>query len=218
MTPERARDAADIIVYADAQGTDDGLGVYIPGRAWMYAKMCEMEMDDNGRSVPLSNNASECTADVLAVIIAIETWSQSEITGKHIHVRTDNISACGWINKGRAPGTYQNFLMSFVCLLQVHAQVLVTASHIPGHENTIADAISRRFQVPNGSWIAHQLKLTRKLPPPRTWPNFCDALKMRSPSQSQILHAARTALASVHIQSSERSLAPPSSGQKSTRT
>ena len=88
-TPDQAREAADIVVYADAQGTDGGLGIYIPGRAWMYAQMCAMEMDDNGRSVPLSNNASECTADVLAVITAIETWPNSDISGKHIHVRTD---------------------------------------------------------------------------------------------------------------------------------
>ena len=53
---------ADIIVYADAQVTDGGLGIYIPNISWAYAQMCQMTMDDNGRSVPLSNNAAKCTA------------------------------------------------------------------------------------------------------------------------------------------------------------
>ena len=123
--------AADIVAYADAQGTDGDLGIYIPGWAWMYAQMCSMEMDDNGRSVPLRNNGSECTAVVLAVMTAIDV-----VAIIHRRKAYYKNSACGWINKDRAPGTYQNFLMSVVCLLQVHAQVLVTASHIPAHDNT----------------------------------------------------------------------------------
>ena len=162
--PIATRTSADIVVYADAQGTDGGLGIFIPGIVWMYAQMCDMWMDENGRSVPLSNNASECTADVLAIVVAIERMGVP--AGKHIHVMTDNASAVAWINKGRAPSSYQNFLMCFLCLLQVEAQVLVTASHIPGVDNTMADAISRRFQVPNGSLIEQQLKATPNAPPP----------------------------------------------------
>ena len=214
--PEMACAAADIVVFADAQGTDGGLGVFIPDTLWMYAQMCEMFMDDNGKSVPLSNNASECTADVLAVVAAIELMQDP--TGKHIHVRTDNEAAVSWINKGRAPGTYQNFLISFLCLLQVEKQVLVTASHIPGADNITADAISRKFQVPNGPAIAHQLAVIPRAPTPRIWPNFCDALKSRSPTQSQVRLAARTALANVRTQNSSTSPVPLTSASVTTRT
>ena len=91
--------------------------------------------------------------------------------------------------------------MIFVCFLQVDLQVLVTASHIPGAENITADAISRRFQVSNGPMIEQQMSNIPRLPPPQIWPNFCAALKSRSPTQSQVRLAARTALANVRIQS-----------------
>ena len=152
---------------------------------------------------------------MLAVVAAIERMGDP--TGKHIHVMTDNESAVSWINKGRAPGSYQNFLMCFVCLLQVETQVLVTASHVPGVDNTTADAISRRFQVTNGPLIEQSLKSTPNAPPPRIWPNFCAALKLRSPTQSQLLHAARMALGNVLTPNSSTSLAPQNSDLATTR-
>ena len=200
---------ADIIVYADAQVTDGGLGIYIPNTSWAYAQMCQMTMDDNGRSVPLSNNAAECTADVLAAVAAIECVAKNRpIRGAHIHIRTDNESAVAWINRGRAPGSYQNFLMIFVCMLQIELEVLITASHVPGHENTIADAISRRFQVPNGSTIRQNLSSLKQLDSSPVWTFFCDALKRRSPAPSLSLREARMALANVRTIVSDQSPGP----------
>jgi hypothetical protein len=80
-------------------------------------------------------------------------------------------------------------------MLQIEYGCLLTLSHIPGTLNIEADAISRRFQVPNGLNIRERVQILPRekmnLPLLRS---LEDALNLRDASLFTVGLAARTAL------------------------
>jgi hypothetical protein len=82
---------------------------------------------------------------------------------------------------------------------------LLTVSHVPGVDNTLADAISREFKVPSGNEIRAQIEASA----PRVqlisqlWASLASALRTPSPTPLETDHAVRMALEFVTGTNSE---------------
>ena len=96
----------------------------------------------------------------------------------HFHLFTDNMSAMCWLTKHKTSSPLNSFIIRLFAQIRARYGVVVTIGHIPGKANTLADAISRGFRVPNGDQLRSLLSAvprTPLLPPwwqslPRTAP------------------------------------------------
>ncbi len=90
--------------------------------------------------------------EMLAVILSLQEF-QSAVTGRHVLVMTDNTTVVGQIrNQG---GTRSSALYELTKQLFIWAdshQVVLSAQHIPGRLNVLADLLSRRHQVIQTEW------------------------------------------------------------------
>ena len=79
---------------------------------------------------------------MLAVTVSVKMWSE-ELRGQQVLVRTDNQNTELAINTGRSCAP---FVQSCLRELWFYASTFdfeLRALHIPGHENIIADSLSR---------------------------------------------------------------------------
>ena len=90
----------------------------------------------------------------------------------HVHLWCDNTSAMWWLIRNRTRSTFHTALYQFFLHLQLLSGVVATLGHIAGEKNPIADAVSREFQVKNGS--TYRTLLTQ--PQVQLWPVSLDWL------------------------------------------
>jgi ribonuclease HI len=83
--------------------------------------------------------------ELLAVLYGLRALL-GDVTGQHIHVRSDNTTAIAYITK---MGGIKSVLCDSVAQdIWKWAQIKncwITASHIPGSQNVVADSLSRKF-------------------------------------------------------------------------
>ncbi|POM74080.1 LOW QUALITY PROTEIN: Cleavage induced Predicted protein [Phytophthora palmivora] len=90
-------------------------------------------------------------------------WCSTDLSFQTcVRLWIDNQSAVSWSNKRSSRNVTAQQLLRLLGLMEIHYNFLVTAAHMPGVENTMADAGSR-VQVPNSY---------RKLC--RLWEQCCD--------------------------------------------
>ena len=193
---------ADIVVYTDAQKTHGGMGVYIPNNVWMAAEITSHQYFVNEKSVEIDINIYEYIAVLLGMIVAIRALriihGDNGARLKRIHIFTDNSSCISWIRSRRSQSVTHAILMQLTTIIQLEYSFILTISHIPGVQNTVADAISRRFEVPDGHRIREQLsQIDRELAPIQLLTNFENALSMRNSTLFTVGLAVRTALVNV---------------------
>jgi hypothetical protein len=179
---------ADVRIWVDSQG-HGGIGVYAPGLAWDGASISDTQYFSSGGQI--SNNLFEFFAILAGLAIVARTR-----THIHVHAHTDNSSALAWAQTCRAESGFHTLLMRVLCDLQVATGIHLTVSHVPGIENVHADAISRQFNVNDGSGLRARIEATA----PRVdvifplWRIFGDMLKSPSPTPLETDRAVRTAL------------------------
>ena len=90
--------------------------------------------------------------ELKAVLLALQHFHQS-VRGHHVIVMSDNMTVVGLVkNQG---GTHSRELFTLTAELFQWAdshQVILSARHIPGHLNVIADRLSRSHQILPGEW------------------------------------------------------------------
>ncbi|XP_030253189.1 uncharacterized protein LOC115569298 [Sparus aurata] len=109
-----------------------GFGGYFSGK-WFSAKW-----PPEFSSLSPSSAIYEMYPVIIAAILWGHKWSKKTIT-----IHSDNTAVVDIINKGRS---HCLDIMQFVrklTLVSAQHQFIIRAAHIPGHQNTIADALSR---------------------------------------------------------------------------
>ncbi|XP_060063752.1 uncharacterized protein LOC132544202 [Ylistrum balloti] len=127
--------AADMHLYTDATDKDFG-GIY--GHKWFQGSFPE-DMTIAGERISMA------FLELYPIVMACVLWGQ-EWTKKRIVFHCDNMSTVDIINKGRSKVSLIMKLMRKLTLVSAYYNFTVRAKHIPGIDNTIADAISR-FQM-----------------------------------------------------------------------
>jgi len=170
----RAAAAASVFAYSDAAtGTADNgapmLGGYTPGDRWFHLTLppsTRLVTDLRNGIIDADINIHEATALALTAIMGVAKMNRdfpaatSPTARRHLNIFCDNTSAVSLLRTNRAHLPILSFLLCILTHLQVHHRCLITVSHIAGAMNTIADATSRDFAVPNGPEIRQFLSLS----------------------------------------------------------
>ncbi|KAL2081723.1 hypothetical protein ACEWY4_023576 [Coilia grayii] len=131
---DHALSPEDLQLYTDA-APSVGFGGYFAGQ-W-FASAWPRKM----LHLPPSA-ASSAVYEVYPVVVAALLWGSSW-SGKRVLIYCDNEAAVFAINKGRSRApVICPFLRRLVWTAACH-QFILTAAHIPGHQNAIADSLSR---------------------------------------------------------------------------
>jgi len=163
----RAAAAASVFAYSDAAtGTADNgvpmLGGYTPGDRWFHLTLppsTRHVYDMRNGIVDADINIHEATALILTAIMGVAKMNRdfpadtAPPARRHLNIYCDNTCAVSLLRTNRAHLPILSFLLCILTYLQVHHRCLITVSHIAGLTNTIADATSRDFAVPNGAAI-----------------------------------------------------------------
>lgn len=128
--------------YSDASGSW-GCGAAW-GSLWFQQRWPELWLDVNIA-------VKELVPVVLAAAIWGATWS-----GGRVRVRCDNEAVVYAITKGRARDPAIMRLVRCLFLLTACHNFVLVASHIPGRDNHLADAISRNEPIPPSFQMAPQ--------------------------------------------------------------
>ncbi|KAF1313867.1 hypothetical protein FI667_g16910, partial [Globisporangium splendens] len=94
-------------------------------------------------------NVRELMSTVFAAIVWGSLWkSPCSFPEAHVRMWIDNTSAAAWNNKRFTRNPFAQLLLRLLALLEVKHQFYVTASHIPGAGNVMADGGSRAWESP----------------------------------------------------------------------
>ena len=87
-----------------------------------------------------------------AALLGLQAF-QSQLTDKHVHIQLDNSTAVCYIrNMGSTHSVECNELSLSIWLWCIENRVWLTATHLPGVDNVIADQESRHFNNSNTEW------------------------------------------------------------------
>jgi len=103
-------------------------------------------------STDFSINVREFLSIALAMLIWGPSW---ETTGKFFHVKAwiDNSAAVSWCNKLASPNAYGQQLLRKMGLVMARHRIHLSANHMPGVCNHMADAGSRSSSCPQSAQI-----------------------------------------------------------------
>ncbi len=85
------------------------------------------------------------TKELASVVTAAHRW-RTQWAGHHVTVLTDNSVTAAVINKGSAANTTCLHLLKHLACLAIEHGFTISAQHIPGRTNVLADCISRLHQ------------------------------------------------------------------------
>ena len=145
-------------VYTDACPTAGG--GFCQGD-WMY--MCWLF--DSPSLHPHHINTKELAAVVMSALRWCHLWA-----GHHVIVHTDSTVTQGVINKGSARNSTCLHLLQLLGSLAVDYGFTISAEHIPGHNNVLADTISRLHEPGSLDRLCSMLHLPP--PPPYFHPHM----------------------------------------------
>jgi hypothetical protein len=202
QTIETTSEGSHVEVWTDAQTSQGGIGVYLPNESWLYAQMTSTHYEINGAEVAIDINILEYIGVILGLIQGIRllcwksgVYDPNGARTKRIHVFTDNTACISWLQKRRSMSPTHAILMQLTTMLQVQFGCLITAGHVPGIENVVADAISRSFKSHDGERVRLQLQpLRHESLTPQLLESCRNALDMRKSTPSTTGLAVRTAL------------------------
>jgi hypothetical protein len=126
-------------MFTDASLTIGG-GYYVPGVAyahWIWSEEERVLFEETKQHINI--------LELMVVVVAI--WSNvSLFANASVTVHVDNSSAIAWINALRSSSPLTKPWISLLYLLCKTYNIHITAVHIPGVKNTIADGLSRDVQ------------------------------------------------------------------------
>lgn len=100
-----------------------------------------------------SINVRELQSAVLAVLLWGPCWQQdSQFTPTHICLHIDNMSAVAWTNRRHSRHPTAQLYNRLLSLAELQYQISLSAEHIPGRLNTMADAGSRAWTEVDPLW------------------------------------------------------------------
>ena len=141
-------------------------------------------------------NLYEAIVVVLASCAVLERLSEllpERPPHLHIHIWCDNTAAISWLSRYRNHHPLINYILQVFARLQCQHRVVFTLGHIPGAINFLADAISRRFRVVDGSVARSQLShLTPHQALPHWWGTLITFSRRQSATAWQVALAALT--------------------------
>ena len=140
--------------------------------------------------------------EAIMVVVACDAVLQSLPLDRREHVTIfvwcDNTSAIAWLTNNKSNHPIINFLLQVWARLQAKHNCTINCGHIPGVSNIVPDAISRQFQVPNGSQIRDNLShMMPHLSLPRWFSSTLQCFTLPSTTAWQTAVAALTALDNV---------------------
>ena len=164
--------------------------------------MTSTHYEINGVEVVIDINILEYIGVLLGLIQGIRTlchtsgsYDPNGARMRRVHIFTDNTACISWLQKRRSMSPTHAVLMQLTTVLQVHFGCLITAGHVPGIENIVADAISRNFESQDGKRVRLQLQpLRHENLAPQLLESCRSALEMRKSTPSTTDLAVRTAL------------------------
>ena len=130
----------DIQLFTDA-APSIGFGGYYAGR-WFSSTWPPEFTALNSQTLSPSSALHELYPIIIAAILWGHEWSR-----KAILIHTDNSAVVEILNKGRSRSLVIMQFLRRLTLISAKHQFILKAAHIPGHENGIADSLSRfQFQ------------------------------------------------------------------------
>nr|XP_033955088.1 uncharacterized protein LOC117458605 [Pseudochaenichthys georgianus] len=118
-----------------------GIGGYYAGR-WFSSTWPPEFTALNSQTLSLSSALHELYPIIIAAVLWGHEWSR-----KAILIHTDNSTVVEILNKGRSRSLAIMQFLRRLTLISAQHQFILKAAHIPGHENGIADSLSRfQFQ------------------------------------------------------------------------
>ena len=103
--------------------------------------------DINGRWSLLEQNMDINCLELKAIKLAIQSYAPLYDNCHHIRIMSDNTSAIAYINKqGGTRCMAQNILAVEIWKFVMDMGIHISAAHIPGKHNILADEASRKFQ------------------------------------------------------------------------
>ena len=87
------------------------------------------------------------TKELVPIVVGVALWGASW-QGLAVACHCDNMAVVSAINSGRARYPPLNRLLRCLFFFTAHFKVAISAQHIPGSANAIADAISRNKPIP----------------------------------------------------------------------
>ena len=97
------------------------------------------------------------TKELAAVVAAACRWGHLW-AGHHVIVHTDSSVTLGVINKGSARNQTCLQLLQLLARLSMQHGFVISARHIPGDDNTLADTISRLHEPNNAAMLCSMLQ------------------------------------------------------------
>ena len=150
--------AATVVLHVDASKSESlgGIG-FTESRNDVLASWGSFPLPDTLRSLDYTGltreadiNICESFAFIVAVTLVAPSAAGSPSSPTHIHVWTDNTSALCWMTSFRAAHPLVLFFLQLLSHIQARFCLVITAGHIPGLLNVLADAASRDFACQNG--------------------------------------------------------------------
>ena len=93
--------------------------------------------------------------ELLTVLLSLRTF-QSAVQGHHVLVMTDNTTVVGQIKNQGGTHSWDLFLLTRELFEWTDShEITLTAQHIPGRLNVLADRLSRQHQILPAEWSLH---------------------------------------------------------------
>jgi hypothetical protein len=131
----------DFQVDASTTGGPGGspcVGIWIAGG---YASLCRQQLLAMFSDVP-AHDAHINTWELYAVLVCVRLYADF-MTGGHWRVRTDSSSVESWIMNGDCRNDLRHAILAEIAITATRCHFRLTAKHIPGAMNCMADALSR---------------------------------------------------------------------------
>lgn len=128
-----------IHVWTDASGSY-GCGALVPHSGdWLQLQWPQSYARDGVRL----REESITLKELLPIVIAGAIWGERWRRSAHVVMHCDNMGAVALVNSGYSRVPEMMHLLRCLFFIRAHFQFSVHAVHVPGVENTLADAISR---------------------------------------------------------------------------
>lgn len=136
MMSEHSQLQAKVHIWTDASG-NFGCGAWDPAVGeWIQLSWAEVDRQDGLREESIT------AKELVPIVVACAIWGRRWV-GQAVRVSCDNTGAVAAVNSGYSRSPQLMHLLRCLFFIRAHFQLEVWACHIPGIQNTVADAISR---------------------------------------------------------------------------